>query len=83
MAKQVKRGTKFHVRKGDTVIVIAGNDKGKKGKVLDRITSYNVCYTKLLREVPFYPDTQVQFYSVFSWKLPGNTMEALRFPWHF
>jgi len=39
MAKQVKRGTKFHVRKGDTVMVIAGNDKGKKGKVLEVLTS--------------------------------------------
>lgn len=24
----------MHIKKGDTVIVIAGNDKGKKGKVL-------------------------------------------------
>jgi large subunit ribosomal protein L24 len=26
---------KFHVRKGDTVQIIAGNDKGKSGKVLE------------------------------------------------
>ena len=26
---------KFHIRKGDTVFVIAGNDKGKTGKVLE------------------------------------------------
>ncbi len=26
--------TKLHIRKGDTVIVIAGDDKGEKGKVL-------------------------------------------------
>ncbi|MEP1034954.1 50S ribosomal protein L24 [Ekhidna sp.] len=26
---------KFHVRKGDTVQIIAGNDKGKTGKVLE------------------------------------------------
>ncbi len=26
--------SKFHIRKGDTVEIIAGNDKGKKGKVL-------------------------------------------------
>lgn len=26
---------KFHIRKGDTVKIIAGNDKGKTGKVLD------------------------------------------------
>lgn len=30
---------KFHIRKGDTVQVIAGNDKGKTGKVLEVITS--------------------------------------------
>lgn len=29
---------KFHIRKGDTVKVIAGNDKGKTGKVLEIIT---------------------------------------------
>ena len=29
---------KFHVKKGDTVIVNAGNDKGKTGKVLSVIT---------------------------------------------
>lgn len=27
--------TKFHIRKGDTVKVIAGNDKDKTGKVLE------------------------------------------------
>ena len=30
---------KFHIRKGDTVKVIAGNDKGKTGKVLEVNTS--------------------------------------------
>lgn len=30
---------KYHVRKGDTVKVIAGNDKGKTGKVLEVNTS--------------------------------------------
>jgi large subunit ribosomal protein L24 len=29
---------KFHIRKGDTVKVIAGDDKGKTGKVLEVIT---------------------------------------------
>ena len=29
---------KFHVKKGDTVFVNAGNDKGKTGKVLSVIT---------------------------------------------
>lgn len=41
MAKQVKRKTKLHIRKGDTAIVIAGNDKGKKGKVLEVNTEKN------------------------------------------
>jgi large subunit ribosomal protein L24 len=31
--KQINK--KLHIRKGDTVVVIAGNDKGKKGKVLE------------------------------------------------
>ncbi len=26
---------KFHIRKGDTVLVIAGNSRGKKGRVLE------------------------------------------------
>lgn len=30
---------KFHVRKGDTVKVIAGNDKGKTGEILEVNTS--------------------------------------------
>ena len=39
MTKKVRKVAKLHVRKGDTVIVIAGNDKGKKGKVLEVIIS--------------------------------------------
>jgi large subunit ribosomal protein L24 len=35
MRKQVKSGVKLHIRKGDTAIVIAGNGKGNKGKVLE------------------------------------------------
>lgn len=30
---------KFHIRKGDTVKILAGNDKGKTGKVLEVNTS--------------------------------------------
>ena len=30
---------KFHIKKGDTVKIIAGNDKGKTGKILEVITS--------------------------------------------
>jgi large subunit ribosomal protein L24 len=29
---------KLHIKKGDTVMVIAGNNKGKKGRVLEIIT---------------------------------------------
>lgn len=28
---------KFHIKKGDTVVVIAGDDKGKTGRVLEMI----------------------------------------------
>ena len=37
MKSKDKKRVKFHVRKGDTVVVIAGNDKGTKGKVLEVI----------------------------------------------
>jgi large subunit ribosomal protein L24 len=37
----VKSKVKFHIRKGDTAIVIAGNDKGKKGKVLEILREKN------------------------------------------
>ena len=29
---------KLHIRKGDTVLVLSGNSKGKKGRVLDVLT---------------------------------------------
>ena len=29
---------KLHIKKGDTVLVIAGNNKGKKGRVLEIVT---------------------------------------------
>lgn len=32
--KQEEPRTKAHVRKGDTVVVLSGKDRGKKGKVL-------------------------------------------------
>jgi len=41
MTKKVKKVAKLHVRKGDTAIVIAGNDKGQKGKVLEVIIEKN------------------------------------------
>lgn len=41
MIKKVKNGAKLHIRKGDTAIVISGNDKGKKGKVLEVVREKN------------------------------------------
>ena len=35
--KNTKRPSKFYIRRGDTVMVIAGDDKGKKGEVLQII----------------------------------------------
>lgn len=32
---------KLHVKKGDTVIIVAGNNKGKKGKVLEVLSGKN------------------------------------------
>jgi len=29
---------KYHIKKGDTVVVITGNDRGKQGRVLEIIT---------------------------------------------
>jgi large subunit ribosomal protein L24 len=36
-----KRNIKLHVRKGDTVKVISGNEKGKSGKVLEVLIAKN------------------------------------------
>lgn len=36
---KASKKTKIHIRKGDTVKVIAGNDNGKTGKVLEVIPS--------------------------------------------
>lgn len=41
----------MHVKKGDTVIVIAGNDKGKKGKVLSVDTKKNRVIVENVRMV--------------------------------
>jgi large subunit ribosomal protein L24 len=35
MTKNSHKTNKFHVRKGDTVKIISGNNKGKTGKVLE------------------------------------------------
>ena len=36
-----KKKAKLHIRKGDTVLVIAGDDKGKKGTVLEVLLDKN------------------------------------------
>ncbi|MCG8321835.1 MAG: 50S ribosomal protein L24 [Cytophagales bacterium] len=41
MKRKKNKQPKLHVRKGDTVKIIAGNDKGKSGKILEVITSKN------------------------------------------
>ncbi len=33
--------TKLHVKKGDTVVVLSGKDKGKKGKILTALPKAN------------------------------------------
>ena len=42
---------KLHIKKGDTVQVIAGNDKGKTGKVLEIITAKNTAIVEGVRVV--------------------------------
>lgn len=37
---------KMKIKKGDTVVVIAGNDKGKKGEVLRVDPDKSVCFVK-------------------------------------
>jgi large subunit ribosomal protein L24 len=41
MANKVNSKVKLHVKKGDTVKVLAGDDKGKSGKVLRMLPSTN------------------------------------------
>lgn len=38
--------SKLHIKKGDTVIVIAGADKGKTGKVLKVLVEGEPCYRR-------------------------------------
>lgn len=37
MERKYNKQPKTHIRKGDTVLVLAGNDKGKKGTVLEMV----------------------------------------------
>lgn|SRR5690606_4151466 len=41
MERKYNKQPKLHIRKGDTVKVIAGNDKGKTGKVLEVLLQKN------------------------------------------
>ena len=41
MEKKKNSKAKLHVRKGDTVLVIAGDDRGKTGKVLEVLGDKN------------------------------------------
>ncbi len=41
MGKKITTQPKLHIKKGDTVKVIAGEDKGKEGTVLEVITAKN------------------------------------------
>ncbi len=41
MERKYNKQPKFHIRKGDTVKVLAGDDKGKTGKVLEVVTTKN------------------------------------------
>lgn len=39
MERKYNKQPKLHIRKGDTVLVLSGNDKGKKGKVMELFLS--------------------------------------------
>jgi large subunit ribosomal protein L24 len=41
MERKYNKQAKLHVKKGDMVIVIAGDDKGKKGRVIEVMNAKN------------------------------------------
>jgi len=41
MERKYNKQPKLHIRKGDTVEVIAGDDRGKQGKVMEILTTKN------------------------------------------
>ena len=41
MERKFNKQPKLHIKKGDTVTVIAGDDKGKEGKVLEILAEKN------------------------------------------
>lgn len=46
MERKYNSQTKRHIKKGDTVLVIAGDDKGKKGRVIEVVTATNRAYVE-------------------------------------
>ena len=51
MEKKSNKQPKLNIRKGDTVKVIAGNDKGKTGKVLEVVLEKNRAVVEGVRVV--------------------------------
>jgi large subunit ribosomal protein L24 len=41
MERKYNKQAKLHVKKGDMVVVIAGDDKGKKGRVIEVLNAKN------------------------------------------
>jgi len=41
MERKFNKQTKLHIKKGDMVLVLTGDDKGKKGRVVEVITKTN------------------------------------------
>ncbi|MFN4082563.1 MAG: 50S ribosomal protein L24 [Bacteroidia bacterium] len=41
MERNFNKQAKLHIKKGDMVLVLAGDDKGKKGRVVEVITKTN------------------------------------------
>jgi len=46
MERKYNKQTKLHIKKGDTVKVIAGDDKGKEGKVLEVDSAKNRAFVE-------------------------------------
>ena len=49
MKKSSKQQTKIHIKKGDSVLAIAGNDKGKTGEVQKVLPLQNRAFVKGMR----------------------------------
>ena len=49
MKKNSKQQTKIHIKKGDTVLAIAGNDRGKTGEVQKVVPAKNRAFVKGMR----------------------------------